>query len=387
MPYAPFLPGANANVCAFGADNSGQTDCSKAFACAIAHAKENKLPLYIPTGIYMVSETILVPSDFRIFAEPTARIILDGERKKQKGDFLLTNDDHEAGNVNIYISGGVWDGNNQGPGNAKPDIFDENGYSGAVLNFFGVEGLHLSDMTISNSVTYNIRMSCIEHFSIENISFVSDVIAQNQDGLHFNGNIRHGVVRNIRALSKGQTNDDLIALNADEYLERVENYGMVCGEIEDVLIENVFAEDCHTVIRLLSVTSPIRNVTIRNVYGGYRCYGINLDGGRYCRTPLFDEGDYPNGIGVIENVKIENMVCRPTADKQMPAIRLETCADGLMINNFRMMHDDGVENALELKNLVDTDVTIDGVCHTFFTKEESFAANDVSNCVITKHRT
>lgn len=129
----------------------------------------------------------------------------------------------------IAIFGGVWDGNNTAANNAKPDLFDKNGYSGAVLNFSGVEQLKLSGLAVANSVTYNIRMTRIENFSIEDIDFVSDAFGQNQDGLHFGGEIRNGRVKNIRALSNGQTNDDLIALNADDSVERVENLDLVRG--------------------------------------------------------------------------------------------------------------------------------------------------------------
>ena len=278
---------------------------SKTIQNAINTAKEKGLPLYIPTGVYKVSEALKIPSDFNIVASMCAKIVLDGERKKHIGDFLLTNDDTEKGNQNISITGGIWDGNNTGTGNKKPDIFDKNGYSGAVLNFCNVKGLHLSDMVVANSVTYNIRMAKIDGFTIENISFVSDNYGVNQDGLHFNGEVRHGKVKNIRALSYGQTNDDLIALNADDSMERVENFGMVRGDIEDIDFEDLFAENCHTVIRILSTTAVIRNIRIKNVYGGYRCFAVNADGARYCRTPLFKEEEFPKGCGKIENFVIE----------------------------------------------------------------------------------
>lgn len=347
------------NVCAFGADNSGICDSSDAFARAVDAAKKQQKTLYVPTGMYTVSKTIRIPSDFRLYADPTALIRLDGNRKKRRGDFLLSNDDPEHGNVNIHITGGVWDGNNQGIGNAKPDIFNKNGYSGAVLNFVGVKGLHLSDFTVANSVTYYIRMARLENFIIKNISFVSDEFGHNQDGLHFGGAVRHGVVRNIRALSCGQTNDDLIALNADDSIERVENLDLVRDGIEDLLIENLFAENCHTIIRLLSVTAPIRNIVIRNVYGGYRGYAINLDAARYCKTPLFKEEDIPNGCGVIENVCIEHMICRPMTDTGRPAVCMESCVEDFSIRDFKLLNDEYTVPALVAKNLVSSELITD----------------------------
>lgn len=346
------------NIMNFGAVGDGISDDTSAFQTAINSAKEKGIPLYIPVGVYVISEALKIPSDFTINASKCAKIVLDGKRKKHRDDYLLTNADTENGNVNITITGGIWDGNNQGEGNQKPDIFDKNGYSGTVLNFCNVKGLHLSDLVVANSVTYNIRMAKINGFTIENISFVSDNYGVNQDGLHFNGEVRHGKVKNIRALSYGQTNDDLIALNADDSMERVENFGMVRGDIEDIDFEDLFAENCHTVIRILSTTAAIRNIRIKNVYGGYRCFAVNADGARYCRTPLFKEEEFPKGCGKIENFVIENMTCFPTSDMGNPAICIESLCDGFEIKNFRF--DGKGKNALQVRNVTDTVVMADG---------------------------
>jgi len=371
------------NALESGVIADGVTDVSATLQNAINTAKEKGLPLYIPTGVYKVSEPLKVPSDFNIVASMCAKIVLDGERKKHIGDFLLTNDDTENGNKNISITGGIWDGNNTGTGNKKPDIFDKNGYSGAVLNFCNVKGLHLSDMVVANSVTYNIRMAKIDGFTIENISFVSDNFGENQDGLHFNGEVRHGKVKNIRALSYGQTNDDLIALNADDSMERVENFGMVRGDIEDVEFEDLFAENCHTVIRILSTAAAIRNIRIKNVYAGYRCFAINADGARYCRTPLFKEEEYPMGCGKIENFVIENMTCFPTSDMENPALCIESLCDGFEIRNFRF--DGKGKNALQVRNVAETVVTTDGNESVIDGKDKTFILESFENLKI-QHR-
>lgn len=365
-----FLPENGINVLAFGADASGMTDSLAAFERAVHAAHEKRLPVFIPTGLYILESTLFLPSDTAVFAERTARIKLGGACRKARGDFLLSNADTVHGNKNISVSGGVWDGNNTAEANAKPDLFDKNGYSGAVLNFSGVENLTLSDLVLANSVTYNIRMTRIENFVIENIDFVSDAFGRNQDGLHFGGEVRHGHVKNIRALSHGQTNDDLIALNADDSVERVENLDLVRGAIEDIVFENLFAEDCHTILRFLSVTAPIRNITIRNVYGGYRCYAINLDGARYCRTPLFAEQEYLDGIGKIENVLVENMTCRETGTARCPAICLETGTKNFRLKNFRLVRSESLAPALAAKNLVRTRIEADGDARVLKNKDE-----------------
>ena len=221
------------------------------------------------------------------------------------------------------------------------------------------------------------------------------------------------MVKNIRALSKGQTNDDMIALNADDYVLRVENRGKVCGDIEDISFENIFAEDCHTVIRFLTETSAIRNIRFKNVFGGYRCNAINADCGRYMRTPLFEEeSDRPEGVGRIENVTIENMTVYPTRgveeqplpagvnEAELPArflagrhpglrsaIVLESHADGLLIDNFCMTNRMNLPNpgaALHARNLLGTAVVADGEIHTLEKKEDSLLLETFTSLRVNK---
>jgi len=321
----------------FSAINNGYTDAAPALNRLLAQGGTVR----IPQGEYRVTTPLLIPSGTTLIAHPQARFLLLPERPLRAHECLLSNaNDLKGGDHDITVTGGIWDGVNTCPYNKKQDIFDLNGYSGTVLSFFGVKGLTLRDLTVANSETYNIRMACVEDFRIEDISFVSDVVGQNQDGLHFNGGCHRGVVRRIRALSKGQTNDDLIALNADDSMLRVENVGMIRGDITDIDFEDLYAQDCHTIIRLLSVDHAIRDITIRNVYGGFRCYAINADAARYCRTPLFREEDMPDGVGEISRVTISGMTCRPTVDPGRtanPAIIWESRADTVRLTDFRLL--------------------------------------------------
>lgn len=364
----------------FGARGDGIHDDHGAIQAALDGGADE---IIIPQGIYCVFATLKVPSNTCITADKTAKLIMKGHTRKKRGDFLLTNADTKNGNCNIRISGGIWDGNNSADENRKPDIFDKNGYSGVLLNFANVNGLTLNGMVLANSVTYYVRMSSLQNFAIEDISLISDNFGCNQDGLHFGGNVRHGSVKNIRALSVGQPNDDLIALNADDSIERVENLDLVRGVIEDITFENIYAENCHTVIRLLSVTAAIKNIHFKNVYAGYRCYAVNADGARYCHTPLFMEEEYPEGIGVIENVSFENFTCRPitelpenwngTGINPVTAFVLETKMTDFKISNFRLITSEtaniGKIFALKAKNL--TDITVAADKTTFLLKEKS----------------
>lgn len=324
----------------------------------------------IPSGRYRVTATLRVPSHTHITAHPLARVYLCGDTPKAAHDYLLTNSDHAGGNEDITITGGVWDGNNQGRENHKGNITDLTAYSGTLMNFFNVRGLTLRDFVAANPAAYYIRMAKIENFTIEDIRFLSDTANSNQDGLHFGGECRNGVVRRISALSKGQTGDDLIALNADDCLERVENVGMICGDIENILFEDLFAEECHTILRLLSVTHAIRGITVRGVLAGFRMYAVNMDGARYCRMPLFHEEDFPKGVGHIENVAIENMTCCTSGNQ--PAVAMESNAFGLTFRGFRFIRPAAHSApALFARNLFAMRVSADGKAYNLSGKADT----------------
>jgi hypothetical protein len=201
---------------------------------------------------------------------------------------------------------------------------------------------------------------------------ISDDFGHNQDGLHFGGGVRRGRVKNIRALSNGQTNDDMIALNADDSVERVENLDLVRDDIEDIVIENIYAENCYTIIRMLSVNAKIRNIKFKNIYAGYRHYAINGDGARYCKTPLFREEECPLGVGLCENIEIENFVCYPVNERAdhprctepdpSHALRLEVNFNNFVIKGFKMIsgiNDEGCY-ALYMKNVTGSRIVADG---------------------------
>ena len=380
------------SVIDFGAYGDGMHDDYEAVQRALDSGAD---VVEIPQGIYCISRTLKVHSDTFITADHGAKLVMKGGLRRRRDDFLLTNADCEKGNVNIRITGGIWDGNNRSAETAKPDdIFEKDGYSGTVLNFAGVDGLALQHMVIANSATYYVRMNRIENFVIEDISFVTDRLGWNQDGLHFGGNVRHGTVRDIRALSYGQTNDDMIALNADDSVERIENLDVCRAAIEDITFENIYSENCHCIIRMLSVTAPIRNIRFRNIFGGYRNYAINGDGARYCRTPLFSEDEFPDGAGCIENIVIENFRCYPvkhplpswegTKGDWRVGLKLETRLHNFRITNFSFTQEDSGEKciALEMRNTPNQRITADGVAYETKTRNDVVTIEDFSEIKI-----
>ena len=322
------------NVKDFGAVGDGVNDDSIPIQKALLGGRRE---VYIPPGNYRIRHTLRVDSFTTIRAAEQARLFVCGETVHGPDDFLLTNRDFVSGNAAIHISGGVWDGNKTGRTNVKdPDLFNLNACSGTVLNFHNVRDLELSGLTVADSVVYFIRLCLLDGFVIRDIDFRSSVIENNQDGLHFNGWVRNGLIENIRAVTPGETNDDLIALNADDAMNRLENNGMVCGPIENLVFRNLCAENCHTAIRMLSFISPIRNLRFEHVVTGCRCFALNLDAARYCRTPLFQDQDFPNGVGWIEDVEIDGLrVWWSTPGSRKALIDCETRVRNFTIRNWQ----------------------------------------------------
>ncbi len=368
----------------FGAVGDGRADDLSAFRKALSSGASE---VVIPFGEYRLSDTVYVGSNTKIAADRCARMVMSRDRRAKRGDFLLSACE---GSENITVEGGIWDGKNSSEHNAKPDLFDKEGYSGSVLNFVGVKGLTLRGLTVANSTTYYIRMARLEDFLIEDIDFVSDEFGHNQDGLHFGGGVRHGEVKNIRALSAGQTNDDMIALNADDSVERVENLDLVRDDIEDITFENIYAENCYTIIRMLSVKAKIRNIKFKNIYAGYRHYAINGDGARYCKTPLFKEEEHPDGVGLCENIEIENFVCYPvclkaphprcTLPEPEHALRLEVNFNNFVIKGFKKTEGigEGESYALYMKNVKNNRIIADGREYILKDKSDEVLLRDFS---------
>ncbi len=350
------------NVTAFGAVGDGKHNDYTAIQTALDAGERD---IQIPAGTYVVDQPLKVPSHRHIHADQDARIIFIAGKPMTESDFLLTNADTEDGNEDITLEGGIWDGGLGHPYNQKPhDIYTINSTSGACLNFISVKNLKLLNLTVANSIGYYIRMGRLNQFEIRDITLTSEKKNPNQDGVHFSGFCRNGIVENVRA-TNGQTNDDLLAFNADDGIQRQENRGLTSGPIENIVCRNIYAEDCHTAIRFSSITSAIRNIRIENLYAGVRTYAINMDALRYCRVPLFAEDAAPNGVGNVSDITITNMTSffTPNAVNPTSLIVLEQhCSNFELVNFSRPMELDAFPEVPTLKGryLIHQTVEADG---------------------------
>lgn len=319
------------NVKDYGAIGDGTHNDAVAIQAAL---DSGAATVVIPQGVYNVNQTLLIGSRTTLQADANAVI-----RLANGANTLLINNRPNASN--IVVQGGIWDGNNQY--NQRGSDSDPNGYSGAVLNFVGVDHLTVSDLTVRNPDAFSIRLGNVQGFTVKNISLDFSVARLNQDGVHVAGNSHHGVISGIKAITANTPNDDMVALNADDSVTSVLARGLHNGPISDVLVENLRADNAYTFVRLYGNTSTVEDITIRDIKGGFRYYAINMS-----------NHDFPVGAGDIRNVTIDDCnVTKTTAEMAWaPAIDIGLSVQDLHITNF--VRDDSVIAAtLVLRNGLD----------------------------------
>lgn len=254
---------------------------------------KGELRLPFPEECYLITAPIVIPSNFKLVLPRFAEIKLKGgsncfmlqnktvaKPEKRLRDYipsdtkelwkfydLLSPDENDTCH-DFEIEGGIWNFNNM---NQKPNPiylreYDENNYLGHCMFFYNVKNFRLSNMTIKDPANYAVMIDTGSYFTVENIVFDfndGNPIASNMDGIHLNGSCHFGTIRNLR----GACYDDLVALNA---------YEGSAGDITDIEIDGLFAEGCHSAVRLLTVEQNVRNIRISNVYGTYYQYCIGL---------------------------------------------------------------------------------------------------------------
>lgn len=252
-----------------------------------------EIALPVPKNFYLISRPLTIPSNFKLKLPRFARIKLAdnsncvmlqnkmvAKPEKRLRDFLMPvhkelwyyydefSPEKDDACHDFEIEGGIWDFNNQ---NQDPNPiylrkFDERHYLGHVMLFYNVRNFRLSNLTIKDPANYAVMIDIGSYFTVENITFdfnFGNPIASNMDGIHLNGNCHYGVIKNLQ----GACYDDLVALNAHE------GSG---GDITNIEIDGIFAENCHSAVRILTVNQKIEHITISNVFGTYYQYCIGF---------------------------------------------------------------------------------------------------------------
>jgi hypothetical protein len=253
--------------------------------------------VYLPTPPkhYLISRPLVIHSNQTLHVDRFAVV-----RLKDKSDcVMIANADPDRGNENVALVGGVWDMNNLNQSfteyqktrryTAQP--FDPHRYLGTLMRFNNVKNLLIRGLTLKDPVTYGAHLGNVRQFTVEDITFDYNLKRSNMDGVHVNGNSRFGRIANLA----GATNDDEVALNADDcgYFE------MSHGPIEDVSVDGVFAENGYTAVRLLSAGSPVRRIKLANIFGAYRYNVVSFTNHRA----------HPGTASTFEDVSIEGVFC------------------------------------------------------------------------------
>ena len=239
-----------------------------------------ELVLPAPEKFYLVSKTLELPSNFCLTLPRYAEIRLaDGSNcfmirnrrpNEDKTGFCDTSIpcEEEDFSRNIRINGGIWNLNNMGqnPNPLWTSVFEPEGYIGFGMMFYAVKGFCLSNLTLKDPVNFAATLDRVENFTVENIDFdfnYGNPVPVNMDGIHLNGNCHYGVIRNL----KGACYDDTVALNSDEGSD---------GPITNVEVSGIWAEDCHSAVRLLTGRNIVENIHIHDIYGSYFQYCVGF---------------------------------------------------------------------------------------------------------------
>lgn len=327
---------------------------------AIQHALDGgRRTVIIPAGRYKISASLQVDSETRIRAAPDAVLQLANGAGVGPEVFLLRNRDRAAGNHDIVVEGGIWDGNgSRNPRGKTPPC-----YTGVALNFANVQRLVLSGLVVRNPDTFAIRLWRLSDFVVEDIGFDFSIPTSSQDGVHLNGYCERGVIRNLKTLSRFATNDDMVALNADDATGQLPIVRVMCqdvelGPIRHIRIEHLRAEAGYTFVRFLSKEHPIENVIVSDVVGGCRACAIN-----------FHNWQFPVGGGNIRNVLLRDFEVWKLPDvlysspylEGVPLLWVRLGVQNLRIENFQRRDDGLTAPTLWLDNERENDTRLEGL--------------------------
>ena len=330
--------------------------------------------LPVPKKHYVISKPLYVHSNQTLKLDEQTRVVL----ADNSNCCMLQNADPETGNENIIIDGGIWDmnHNNQWPNPwhfPRPDTgkivsyaylkerygwTQKSGklrpeYDGFCFRFCKIVHFTMKNLTIVNPVVFGVEMGYVSYFTIDNIRFdytEGSPKLWNMDGIHLEGGCCYGRITNL----KGACHDDLLALTSDDG---------AWGPIHDIEVDGIFAERSHSAVRFLSRGTPVKNITIRDVYGSFYVYGIIMS--RHVEV----EGER----GVFENIVVENFhgsICEGTVDVKGNYCALIHIMSGLDMKNITFRNIVREENRCFLPTIKiykDTNIdclVIDGIHQT-----------------------
>lgn len=328
-----------------------------------------EIALPAPKVCYCISQTLKIHGGQTLRLPRMAVIRLMGG----SNCCMLEDDGFESWKENICVEGGIWDYNNrqQDPNPyhfpnkdgvtyddrlARVGIKRENGwerqltsflpiYSGFCMRFCRVRNLTIKNLTYRNPVCYAAQLGYIQDFVVENIFFdytAGSPKLWNMDGIHVEGHCHNGVITNLH----GACHDDLVAITADDSLY---------GPVSNIVVDGIFAEHCHSAVRLLSHGLPVEHIVIKNIFGSYYTYCVGLTkyhGGKEER-------------GIMQDILIENVCAsasegtKDVAGGNYPFIWVQ---GGLDVKNLHIEKVAREESAFPTPTIqIDADASVDGL--------------------------
>jgi len=267
---------------------------------------------------YYLDGPVVMKSGQRLLADRGAEI-----RLKPGTSTCMVRNEHLTGgrdqvlpadlqpDTDIQIEGGVWTtlatSRTQSNGNthARSDQNDSVPSCHGMFMLSNVCRLRARNMVIREGRAFGFHLSAVNDFLIENIRFEH----HGRDGVHVNGPASYGVIRNIR----GVTHDDLVALNAWDWL----NCAPTFGPIHHILVERVTgapkSEGAADAIRLLpgvkrfpsgaTLDCPVTDCVLRDItdISEFKLYDQpNLELGR--------DKDFSEPVGTLRDLHFERLV-------------------------------------------------------------------------------
>ncbi len=317
----------------------------------------------VPDGTYLISVALVIHDDTKLTLshQTVIRLADDACCLMLKNDLCYL----PGRNRHITVEGGTWDGNNAHQRRGK--VHENKPWNmGVVMRFYGIEDLLVRDVIYKDPEAYAVQIIDADRFTVENITFDFNMRKPNMDGVHVQGPARNGYIRDI----KGSTNDDLVALNCDDGLEDGEKPFCSKGDIENITVDGLYAENGYTAVRLLSCSSVMRNVTVRNVFGTYRFYGVSFthhnifpgapvwfDGilvdGVYCSKPPQDPPVDPRFIKGVDDFYGEGV-----HDEAVRIAPIIWFAKGVTCGNVRISNVHRIEQAVTEAHTVQIDENV-----------------------------
>ena len=342
-----------ATVKDFGAKGDGTTDDITSIESALTSTITS---IIFPSGTYIVSRTVSVPSNKTLLFEPGSILFL----KSNSDTLLITNNNWISGNSNIIIQGGIFDGNGTNQTDKVGIGTNPNTYHGTLMRFQNVKNLSITNLTIKDPQWFGIHLGAVENFTVKDIIF--DYRNKGGDCLHISGRSSNGYVQNLKD-PFGAHDDTFVAIMSTDSPQ----FNITQGEIHHIVVDGLFTEDGGTYsntntfrgagVDFLDTGDGIHDITVSNIIGKAAYAGCqfmysgtfttyapsniyNIQFNNIDITVPDNSAMGPILIGTnVKNLQINNIVYRPSGSTNISMIQLykKALVDNLTLSNVSII--------------------------------------------------